>query len=33
MQMKICHRNENFTDGSVGGRVRLMVRGGYLLVR
>ena len=28
MEMKICPRNESFADGSVGARVRLMVRKG-----
>ena len=33
MEMKRCPRNESFADGSVGARVRLLVRGGWLLVR
>ena len=33
VQMKESPRNESFLDGSVGARVRLMVRGGCLLVR
>ena len=33
MKMKRCPRNESFADGSVGVRVRLMVRGGCLPVR
>ena len=33
MEMKRCRRNESFADGSVGARVRLMVRGGSLPVR
>ena len=32
MEMKRCPRNESFSDGSVGARVRLMVRGGCLQV-
>ena len=31
--MKESQRNEGFADGSVGTRVRLMVRGGFLPVR
>ena len=31
--MKSRPRNENYTNGSVGARVRLMVRGGYLPLR
>ena len=31
--MKRCPRNESFADGSVGARVRLMVKGGCLPVR
>ena len=31
--MKESPRNESFADGSVGARVRLMVRGGCLPVR
>ena len=27
VEMKRCPRNESFADGSVGARVRLMVRG------
>ena len=33
VETKRCPRNESFTDGSVGARVRLMVRGGCLPVR
>ena len=33
VQMKESPRNESFADGSVGARVRLMVRGGCLPVR
>ena len=33
VQMKRFTRNESFADGSVGTRVRLMGRGGYLPVR
>ena len=33
VQMKECPRNEGFTDGKVGARVKLMVRGGCLPVR
>ena len=33
MKMKRCPMNERFADGSVGARVRLMVRGGCLPVR
>ena len=32
VEMKRCPRNESFADGSVGARVRLMVRGGCLPV-
>ena len=31
--MKRCTRNESFAEGSVGARVRLIVRGGCLPVR
>ena len=33
VEMKRCPRNESFADGSVGARVKLMVRGGCLPVR
>ena len=33
VDMKRCPKNESFADGSVGARVRVMVRGGYLPVR
>ena len=33
VEMKSCGRNESFANGSVGARVRLMVRGGCLPVR
>ena len=33
VEMKRCPRNERFADGSVGAKVRLMVRGGCLPVR
>ena len=33
VEMKRYPRNESFADGSVGARVRMMVRGGCLLVR
>ena len=33
MEMKRYPRNESFADGSVGARVRLMVRGACLSVR
>ena len=33
VRMKESPRNESFADGSVGARVRLMVRGGFLPVR
>ena len=33
VRMKESPRNESFADGSVGARVRLMVRGGFLSVR
>ena len=33
VRMKESQRNESFADGSVGARVRLMVRGGYLHLR
>ena len=31
--MKECHRRERFSDGSVGAKVRLMVKGGCLPIR
>ena len=33
MMMKECPRRESFSDGSVGAKVRMMVRGGCLPVR
>ena len=33
VRMKESPRNDSFADGSVGARVRLMVRGGFLPVR
>ena len=33
MKMKRCQRNESFANGSVGARVRLLVRGGCLPVK
>ena len=33
MKMKECPRRERFSDGSVGDKVRLMVRGGCLSKR
>ena len=33
MRMKECSRSEVFADGSVGDKVRMMVRGGCLPVR
>ena len=33
VEMKRCPKNESFADGSVCARVKLMVKGGCLLVR